>query len=296
MAALAKSRFLSGQNIVGTCGLAVGLLLSGAALAEDASDPIAIELRKSFAADGSAPETIDWDALNWDPWSVTSPAKQPTLKTPVDPTDTAMKWDGKVNSDGSRALTAKKQLPTALDANVGVDLGVAPDSPAYAQPGHLPGSPAPTNTGSAWANVSVVPGASVDARLNPQQDQAKLGTTLKKSVPINNALSVSVENGYAVTDTYAAPVSTLSSVPSTPSTPPAPSRVYSTDGVARVTINQTGTTFSTGTTLSSADEKWRRSLGAEQKLFGGLNISGSVKENDTGTLDKTLSAGFKTSW
>jgi hypothetical protein len=27
-----------------------------------------------------------------------------------------------------------------------------------------------------------------------------------------------------------------------------------------------------------------------------VNVSGSVKETDTGTLDKTFTAGFKTSW
>jgi hypothetical protein len=289
MAALVILRSFGVRNIAGTCGVVTSLLLSGAATAQEPSDPIALELRKSFAADGSAPDTIDWEALNWDPWSVTSPAKQPNLKSLADPADPAMKWDGKVNPDGSRALTAKKQLPTSLDANVGVDLGVAPDSPTFAQPGQLPGTPSPANTGAAWANVSVVPGASVDARLTPQQDQARLGTTLKKSVPLSNTLSVTVENGYAVTDTY------VSSNTSSPSTATTPSRVYSTDGVARVSIEPTGTTFSTGTTLSSADEKWRRSVGAEQKLFGGVNISGTVKETDTGTLDKTFTAGFKTS-
>jgi hypothetical protein len=285
MAELAKSRFLIRQDVAGTIGVALTLLLPALAIAEEPSDPIALELRKSYAADGSVPETIDWEALNWDPWSVTSPAKQPTAK-PAD-ADASVKWDQKLNPDGSRALTAKKQLPTALDAKVGADLGVAPDGPVYGQPAPLPSGASPTNTGTAWANVSI-PGASIDARLDPQQDQAKLGTTLKKTVPVNNALSVSVENGYAVTDTYAAVHPGGSST--------TPSRVYSTDGVARVTIESTGTTFSTGTTVTSADEKWRRSLAAEQKLFGGVNISGSVKETDTGAIDKTLRAGFKTSW
>jgi hypothetical protein len=291
MAELAKSRFLSKYRLAGSLGAVLGLLASGLALAEEASDPIALELRKTFDSDGNAPETIDWEALNWDPWSVTSPAKQPTLKSLADPAP-SMKWDGKLNPDGSRALTAKTQLPTSLDANVGVDLGMAPESPAFAQPRLLPGSPTPANTGSAWANVSVVPGASVDARLDPQQDQAKLGTTLKKSIPLNDTLSVGVENGYAVTDTYAAPAPT----PAGPSALATPSRVYSTDGTARLSIEPTGTTFFTGTSLNSTDEKWRRRVGAEQKLFGGVNVSGSVKETDTGTLDKTFTAGFKTSW
>jgi hypothetical protein len=289
MAELANSRFRKGTSLPGLLGIAAGLLLVGPALADEASDPIALELRKTFDAEGNAPDVIDWDALNWDPWSVTSPSKQPTIKSLADP-DPSMKWDGKLNPDGSRAMTAKKRLPTALDASVGVDLGVVPDNPAFAQPGYLPGTPAPTNSGSAWANVSVVPGASLDARLNPQQDQARLGTTLKKSVPISSALSVSVENGYAVTDTL------VTHAPALPSGGAPASRVYSTDGVARVLIEPTGTTLSTGTTLNSTDEKWRRSLGAEQKLFGGVNVGGTVRETETGTIDKTFTAGFRTSW
>jgi hypothetical protein len=289
MAALAKSRFLNGHNVAGMIGVALSLLLLfllSPAMAEDASDPIALELRKTYDAEGNAPEAIDWEALNWDPWSVTSPAKQPAFKS-ADPTDSAVKWDQKLNPDGSRALTAKKQLPTALDAKVGADLGVVADVPNYRQPGHLPNGSSQTSSGTAWANVSI-PGASIDARLDPSQDQAKLGTTLKKSIPLNSAVSVSVENGYAVTDSYASVNPAIA--------PGTPSRIYSTDGIARLTIESTGTTFSTGTTMTTADEKWRRSLGAEQKILGGVNISGAVKETDTGLIDKTFSAGFKKSW
>jgi hypothetical protein len=39
-----------------------------------------------------------------------------------------------------------------------------------------------------------------------------------------------------------------------------------------------------------------RSVGAEQKIFNGLNISGSVSETATGGFDKTLAAGFKKTW
>jgi hypothetical protein len=48
--------------------------------------------------------------------------------------------------------------------------------------------------------------------------------------------------------------------------------------------------------MSTTDDKWRRSLGAEQKLFGGISVKGSVSETDTGTPDKSISAGFKRNW
>jgi hypothetical protein len=48
--------------------------------------------------------------------------------------------------------------------------------------------------------------------------------------------------------------------------------------------------------MSTADEKWRRSIGAEQKLFDGISVKGAVSETATGIPDKSISAGFKRSW
>jgi hypothetical protein len=48
--------------------------------------------------------------------------------------------------------------------------------------------------------------------------------------------------------------------------------------------------------LSSADDKWLRKIGAEQKLFDGVSISGSVGETAQGVTNKSLTAGFKRSW
>ena len=51
-----------------------------------------------------------------------------------------------------------------------------------------------------------------------------------------------------------------------------------------------------GQTLSSNDEKWLRKVGAEQKVFDGVSISGSIGETAQGATNKSISAGFKHSW
>ena len=51
-----------------------------------------------------------------------------------------------------------------------------------------------------------------------------------------------------------------------------------------------------GQTLSTSDDKWLRKVGAEQKLFDGVTVSGSVGETPTGATNKSFSAGFKRSW
>ena len=75
-----------------------------------------------------------------------------------------------------------------------------------------------------------------------------------------------------------------------------PSRSYETDQSAKLSVTDTGTSFMAGQTLSTSDDKWLRKIGAEQKLFDGITVSGSVGETATGATNKSFSAGFKTSW
>jgi len=75
-----------------------------------------------------------------------------------------------------------------------------------------------------------------------------------------------------------------------------PTRSYQTEQSARLSIADTGTSFVAGQSLSSADEKWLRKIGAEQKLFGDVSVSGSVSETAQGSTNRSLTAGFKHSW
>ena len=75
-----------------------------------------------------------------------------------------------------------------------------------------------------------------------------------------------------------------------------PTRNYEIDQSAKLSIADTGTSFIAGQSLSSTDDKWLRKIGAEQKLFGGVTISGSIGETALGASNKSLSAGFKRSW
>jgi hypothetical protein len=75
-----------------------------------------------------------------------------------------------------------------------------------------------------------------------------------------------------------------------------PTRNYEVDRSAKLSIADTGTSLIAGQTLSSTDDKWLGKIGAEQKLFGGVSISGSIGETPLGTTNKSVSAGFKHSW
>jgi hypothetical protein len=155
------------------------------------------------------------------------------------------------------------------------------------------GGNTPQSSGTAWAAVTA-PGAgsiwdqtAIEARVDPGQEQSKLGTSLSKSVPFSEQYSLTLQNGYDVIQQGIVPV---------PGIVPRPARNYQTEQSAKLSIVDTGTSFMAGQTLSTADDKWLRKFGAEQKLFDGVSISGSVGETAQGATNKSISAGYKRSW
>ena len=78
--------------------------------------------------------------------------------------------------------------------------------------------------------------------------------------------------------------------------PAHPQRNTETDQSAKLSVGDTGTSFIAGRTLSSSDDKWLGKIGAEQKLFDGVTVSGSIGETAAGGTSKSISAGFKRSW
>ncbi|MGA9954515.1 MAG: hypothetical protein WBQ22_14915, partial [Bradyrhizobium sp.] len=118
----------------------------------------------------------------------------------------------------------------------------------------------------------------------PSQDQGKLGTSLSKSLTITEQYSLTLQNGYNMTQGLA------------PMPGSAGHTIYETEQSAKFGIADTGTSFSAGQTLSTTDDRWLRKIGAEQKIVGGFNISGSIAETPLGIANKSVSAGFKQSW
>jgi hypothetical protein len=192
-------------------------------------------------------------------------------------------------ADGSVAVTAGRRLPTAWDAKVGVDVA----APA-AVPDAFAGQ---ANRGAGWANVAVpadeigLDKATVDARVDPNADQGRLSTSLSRSVPIGGGMSITVQNGYAVTQSLANPSGALPSAPGT-----APTRVYTGDGGVRLEL-PSATAFSAGASVSSTDDRMLPRVSAEQKVFGTpLSITGTISERPTGDMDRSVRAGFKRTW
>jgi hypothetical protein len=239
-------------------------------------------------------DKLDWSQLNVDGSTLTTrqPGKAQSASTA--PANPSPNWSSNANGNGSSAVSVKESLAGFLDPQVGADMTVAQQPQALTESQILAarlanGGSLPESSGAAWASVSA-PGVdaiwdktSVQARLDPGQDQSRLGTSLSKSVPLNGHTSLTLENGYNVVEQGLGAVGR-------------PTHSYDTEQTAKLNLNDYGTSFTAGQAFSSTDERWLHSVGAEQKLFGGVSINGSISETAAGPENKSITAGYKQSW
>ncbi len=239
---------------------------------------------------------LDWSQLNVDASTLPPPApKGSGASSLLGGIDTA--WSANEKANGSSAVSVKQSISPFWDTRIGADMTVARQGAAttseqlserLANGGSLPQS-----SGTAWAAITA-PGVasiwdktSVEARVDPGTEQSRIGTSLSKSLPIGEQYSLTLKNDYNLIQQGLVPVPGIISHPA---------RSAQTDQSARLSIADTGTSLTAGQTASASDDKWLRKVGAEQKLFDGVTISGSIGETPSGATSKSLSAGFKRSW
>jgi hypothetical protein len=239
---------------------------------------------------------LDWSQLNVDASTL---AERPVAKARGAKSSqggSELSWSNNRKANGGSDVSVKQSVSPFWDARVGADMTVAREPTTMS--GLLAdkatnGGNQPQSGGTAWAAITA-PGAAgiwdktaVEARVDPGQEQSRLGTSISKSVPLNEQYSLTLQNGYNVTQQGLVPVPGLAA---------RPTRSYETGQSAKLDVGDTGTSVTAGQTLSSSDDKWLRKVGAEQKLFDGVTVSGAVGETAQGTLSKSVTAGFKRSW
>jgi hypothetical protein len=238
---------------------------------------------------------LDWSQLNVDAYTLmtTSPASKARV-APQTGSGTEMTWSSKDKPNGS-AVSVKQPISPFWDARIGADMTVTRPPATMSEllsEKVANGGSEPQSGGTAWAAITA-PGVgsiwdktAIEARVDPSQEQSRLGTTVSKSLPLSEQYSLTLQNGYNV----------IQGIVPLPGLAGRTTRNYETEQSARLSIADTGTSFSAGQTLSSSDDRWLRRIGAEQKLFGGVSISGSISETPFGSSNKSLTAGFKQSW
>jgi hypothetical protein len=274
-----------------TC--AIALLVAAPSLAQEPDLPAAetepLDLSK-------LDESIDWSVLNTDVGSlVDSQGKSITIvPTSREP---AQKWNRTEKRDGSSSVTVNRSLPTTWDTKVGVDFGLPAAPSPLTTPERLLAGASDEGSSVAWANTTApaldLPlgwdKASLDARIDPLQEQSKIGSRFSRSLPLGEDMSLTMESGFAVTHLRSQPLP--NDLPGSQSV-----NIFDAERLAKLNFLATGTSFGAGSRKSSADDVWLNSLSAEQKLFGGISVTGRVSETADGDTSKSLTAGFKRNW
>ena len=263
-----------------------------------AEDPEAPAAETAAAPDDADIEglELDWSQLNVDASTLGNGPASKARMAPKAAANGEMSWSSTDKPNGASAVSVKQPLSPFWDTRIGADMTVTRQPQTMSElltEKAENGGGQPQSSGTAWAAVSA-PGVgsiwdktAIEARVDPSQDQSKVGTALSKSMPLSEQYSLTLQNGYNVIQQGVVPV---------PGIAARPLRSYGTDQSAKLSITDTGTSFSAGQTLSSTDDKWLRQVGAEQKLFDGVSISGSISETPLGAINKSLTAGFKRSW
>ena len=272
--------------------------------AQQAAQQGAQEAEEADAPDANDPDVlkgididkVDWTQLNVDASTISDAIAAKKRASRAASGKDGLNWSSDAKANGASAVTVKQSVSPFWDARVGADMTVAREATTMSellQQKAANGGSAPQSSGSAWA-AATAPGAgsiwdktAVEARVDPGAENSKLGASLTKSVPLSNDYSLTLQNGYNVIQ---------QGTTALPGIAGRTTRSYETDQSAKVTIDDTGTSFIAGQTLSTTDDKWLRKFGAEQKLFDNVTVSGSVGETSQGTTNKSLSAGFKKSW
>jgi hypothetical protein len=242
-------------------------------------------------------DKLDWSQLNVDVSTLNlAPAR--SRAAAKNAADSGAAWSSSVKGNGASAVSVKQSVFPFWDARVGADMTVVnPNSVATSadvlRQKYAPDAAPSQSSGTAWAAITA-PGVgtfwdktAIEARVDPAQEQSKLGTSISKSVPLSEQYALTLQGGYNLIQQGFVPV---------PGVPAHPIHTYESDQSAKLAITDTGTSFTAGRTLSSNDDKWLGKIGAEQKLFDGVTISGSIGETATGVTNKSFGAGFKRSW
>lgn len=242
---------------------------------------------------------IDVDKLDWSQLAIDAGTLNDIVaakKRAKAAANSGMNWSSNANANGSSAVKVKQSVSSFWDTRIGADMTVAKEPTTMSEllaEKAANGGNLPQSSGSAWA-AATAPGAgpvwdktAVEARVDPGTEQSKLGASLTKSVPLSTDTSLTLQNGYSVNE---------QGTTALPGVGGHVIRNYETDQTAKVTITDTGTSIIAGQAMSTTDDKWLRKVGAEQKLFDNVTVSGSVGETAQGAINKSLTAGFKKSW
>jgi hypothetical protein len=223
-------------------------------------------------------------ALGSESWIFDSSKVKPLARSDASPN--SAKWNRVDNPDGSANYSVNKPLAVPWDAKIGADVSTAAPPPESLEPRQLPGAlPSNAGSGSAWANLAVPYFATVEVRAEPGNGYDKVGTKLERSLPLGKSFSVTAQSSLGITEI----------APLAPSADAA-TRLFSTDNSLQLNMIATGTSLTAGASTTTGDPVTHSRFSAAQKVYGPLNVTGTVNDPGQPSNNMSLTAGMNFTW
>ncbi len=200
--------------------------------------------------------------------------------------------------DGSVVLSVGRRIQAEWDTRFGVDASLAPESGPAAMADRVLHGPAPNHSsGKVWGNVTgeaplFWDKTSVDARLDPGQEQGQVSATMSRTLSLGDNASITVQDKYSVTQSL---LGSGTNQPALTAIPPG-AAVWETDRSLRFNLAPTGTTLSAGVATVRGDTQWHNKISAEQQIGGPLSVTTTVTDPASPASSKSISARFKHTW
>ena len=267
-----------------------------------AASPSATAIDDARPAEAAPPsDEVLANALTFDPATLAAGAPERTLRVPRLFGPKGLDVSRTDRANGSGTVVVKKPLASNdWDATVGADVRLAATPPEnYRLDQPLPTAADNTGSGAAWASIGVPNLASLDARVDASNDQGKVGTTLKRSIPLGDRFSVTVQGTYTVTDTFNPLGDGASNQPlleAAPAATPTPQYVFGNQKLAKLDYLPTGTTLSAAVSSASNDPVTHRTFSADQKIYGPLHVTTALTDIGEPTANASVSARLKLNW
>jgi hypothetical protein len=193
------------------------------------------------------------------------------------------------------ALSVGRNLQSEWDTRVGVDAHIAPaPGPSGVAETVLQGGEHGPSTGSVWGRIKAPAPlfwdtTTVDARVDPLQEQGQVSATMSRTVPLGTDVSVTLQDKYSTTQSLQREPSALTAIPPGAS-------VWETERSVRFNLKRTGTTLSAGVSTLTGDAQWHNRISAEQRIGGPLSVTTTVTDPGGEAANKSISARFRHTW
>src|SRR5258708_16937670 len=216
---ISRTRYSRAMLLVLAAGFSAGPVLRARAQVVPAGENPEMPAAEADAPEANAADIkdleLDWSQLNVDASTLSTNPASKARTAPKAGAAAEMSWSSNSKPNGAAGVSVKQPLSPFWDTRIGADMTVTRQPTTMSEllsEKATNGGNEPQSGGSAWAAITA-PGVgsiwgqtAVQARVDPGQEQSKLRTSLSKSLPLSEQYSLTLQNGYNVTQQGVLPV------------------------------------------------------------------------------------------